>query len=66
MITKELETITLYGIKLDVYYSLFADGYIQIESIDDVASTQDLMPIMNQDLFETVIDMIKEIEAKKA
>ena len=66
MITKGLETITLYGIKLDVYYSLFADGYIQIESIDDVASTQNLMPIMNQDLFENVIDMIKEIEAKKA
>lgn len=65
MITKELKTITLYDIKLDVYYSLFADGYIQIESIDDVASTQNLMPIMNQDLFENVIDMIKEIEAKK-
>ena len=66
MITKKLETITLYGIKLDVYYHAWKDGNIQIESIDDVASTQDLMPIMNQDLFETVIDMIKEIEAKKA
>ena len=65
MITKELEAITLYGIKLDVYYSLFADGYIQLESIEDVNGTQDLMPIMSQYLFETVIDMLKQIEAKK-
>lgn len=64
-ITKELETITLYGIKLDVYYSLFADGEIQLESIESETDTQDLMPIMNQNLFETVIDMLKEIEAKK-
>lgn len=65
MITKELETITLYGIRLDVYYSLFADGYIQLESIEDVTGAQDLMPIMSQYLFENVIDMLKEIEAKK-
>lgn len=65
MITKELETISLYGIKLDVYYSLFADGYIQLESIEDVTGAQDLMPIMSQYLFENVIDMIKQIEAKK-
>ena len=65
MITKELETITLYGIKLDVHYSVFKDGYIQLDSIDSLTDTQDLMPIMNQGLFEYVIIMLKAIEAKK-
>lgn len=65
MITKELETITLYGIKLDVHYSVFNDGYIQLDSIESLTDTQDLMPIMNQGLFEYVIIMLKAIEAKK-
>lgn len=66
MITKELETIELLGIKLDVHYSYFnGDGHVQIESIESQFDTQDLMPIMNQDLFDDVIVMLKAIEAKK-
>lgn len=65
MITKELETIELLGVKLDVHYSVFKDGYIQLDSIESLTDTQDLMPIMNQDLFEDVIVMLKAIEAKK-
>lgn len=65
MITKEYETIELLGVKLDVHYSVFNDGCIQLDSIESIAYAQDLMPIMNQDLFEDVIDMLKAIEAKK-
>lgn len=65
MITKEYEKIKLLGIDLDVHYSVFNDGYIQLDSIESLTDTQDLMPIMNQDLFENVIDMIKQIEANK-
>lgn len=64
-ITKEYETITLLGIKLDVHYSLFNDGEIQLEAVETYADVQDLMPIMNQDLFEVIINMLKEIESKK-
>lgn len=65
MISKEYEQIELLGIKLDVHYSVFKDGYIQLDSIESIAYVQDLMPIMNQDLFEDVIDILKAIEAKK-
>lgn len=65
MITKEYETIKLLGIDLDVHYSVFKDGYIQLDAIESHIDTQDLMPIMNQDLFEDVIAILKAIEAKK-
>ena len=64
-ITKEYETINLLGIDLDVHYSVFEDGYIQLDAIESLTDTQDLMPIMNQDLFEVIINMLKEIESKK-
>ena len=64
-VTKEYETITLYGIKLDVHYSVFCEGGIQLESVESLTDTQDLMPIMNQNLFDTIVDMLKEIERKK-
>ena len=66
MITKEYETINLLGINLDIHYSYWnGDGHIQIEAIESLTDTQDLMPIMNQDLFEVIINMLKEIESKK-
>lgn len=65
-ITKECETIKLLGIDLDVHYSYWKDdGHIQIEAIESLTDTQDLMPIMNQSLFEVIINMLKEIESKK-
>lgn len=63
--TRELEVIELFGIKLDVHYSLFNDGEVQLEAIETYMDVQDLMPIMNQDLFEVIINMLKEIESKK-
>lgn len=56
----ELKTIELFGIKLDIYYSVYFDGDIQIESIEDINSTQDLMPIMDQNLFEKVKNLVLE------
>lgn len=60
---KKYATIELFNIKLDVTYHINdADGYIQLETIEDVTGTQDLMPIMAQSLFDNVIELIKKVE----
>lgn len=65
-ITKEYKTIKLLGIDLDVHYSYWKDdGHIQIEAIESLTDTQDLMPIIDECFLQDIANMLKAIESKK-
>lgn len=61
----ELETVTIQKIKLDVYFSYSKDFGFQIESIEDVTGTQDLMPIMAQGFFDDIVEELTELYRKR-
>lgn len=52
----ELETLTVFNVKLDVYFSYTQDFGFQIEAIEDETGTQDLMPILS----DAIVDKIQE------
>ena len=61
----ELETVTVQKIDLDVYFSYNKDFGFQIESVEDVTSAQDLMPILNDHVIESIENKLHSIYEKK-
>jgi len=62
---KNLETVTIYGIRLDVYYDYQQfDGEYEIEiiSIEDPTSAQDLQEIIGESVIDKIIQKISTLE----
>jgi len=59
---KSSSQVNILGILLDVVYHYDNTGYVQLESVTDDKGEQDLMPIINQDFFDEIIEQIKKIE----
>lgn len=54
--TKELETVVVDGIKLDIYFIYNRDYGFEILSVEDITGVQDLMPLLES----WVIDAIEK------
>ena len=61
----ELETVTIQKIRLDVYFSYSKDSGFQLDFVEDVNGTQDLMPIMAQGFFDDIIEELTELYRKR-
>ena len=60
----ELETVTIYKVKLDVYFSYSSDFGFQIEAIEDETGVQDLMPILSDPMLNKIEAELTEIYRK--
>ena len=60
-----LETVTIYKVKLDVYFSYSKDFGFQIEAVEDETGVQDLMPILNDYAIESIENKLHSIYEKK-
>lgn len=60
-----LETVTIYKVKLDVYFSYSKDFGFQIEAVEDETGVQDLMLILNDDAIESIENKLHSIYEKK-
>ena len=54
--TKELETVEIDGVKLDVHFNYNSDYGFDIQAIEDITGVQDLMPLLES----WVIDAIEK------
>ena len=54
--TKELETVVVDGVKLDVYFTYSSDFGFEINSIEDITGGQDLSSLLS----DWVIDAIEK------
>lgn len=61
----ELETITIFNVTLDVYFSYTEDFGFTIEAIEDVTGTQDLTPILGDSIIDKVEKELVEIYRKQ-
>jgi hypothetical protein len=59
--TLELETIEIFTVKLDVYFSYTSDFGFQIESIEDITGAQDLIPILSNAIVDYVYNELTEL-----
>jgi hypothetical protein len=60
-----METIEIYGIRLDVYYDYqqFDSEYeITIQSIEDIKGSQNLYILIGEDIIDKIIQKISLIE----
>lgn len=74
---EHLETIEVYGVKFDVYYTFhtYTDPFgtgdspteheIDITSIEDVEGTQNLQELLGSAIVEKIIEQIGLIEARR-
>lgn len=63
--TLELETVTLFNVKLDVYFSYTSDFGFQIEAIEDITGAQDLMPILSNAIVDDVYNELTELYRRR-
>ena len=61
----ELETVEIFKVKLDVYFSYTRDFGFQIEAIEDETGAQDLMPILSNAIVDDVYEALTEVYRKK-
>jgi hypothetical protein len=59
-----LETVTIYKVRLDVYFSYSKDFGFQIEAVEDETGVQDLMPILDDSLVDKIDAELTEIYRK--
>ena len=59
-----LETVTIYKVRLDVYFSYSKDFGFQIEAIEDETGVQDLMPILSDPMINKIDAELTEIYRK--
>ena len=46
--TKELETVVVDGVKLDIYFIYNRDYGFEIYSVEDITGVQDLTPLLSE------------------
>ena len=59
-----LETVTIYKVRLDVYFSYSKDFGFQIEAVEDETGVQDLMPILSDSMLNKIEEELTEIYRK--
>ena len=59
-----LETVTIYKVRLDVYFSYSKDFGFQIEAVEDETGVQDLMPILSDPMINKIDAELTEIYRK--
>lgn len=60
-----LETLNIYGVKLDIYYNYRQyDGEYELEiiSIEDITGTQDLQELLGEAILDKITQEISSIE----
>lgn len=60
----ELETVEIDNVKLDVYFSYNQDYGFQIEFVEDITGTQDLLPLLGNAIIEEIEEQLIEIYRK--
>jgi len=59
-----LETVTIYKVRLDVYFIYSKDFGFQIEAVEDETGVQDLMPILSDPMINKIDAELTEIYRK--
>jgi hypothetical protein len=58
---KELETVSVHQIKLDVHFDYSKDFGFQIYGIEDVTGTQDLTELLSEYAMERVVEELEDL-----
>ena len=64
-LTKELETVEVFGVKFDVHFTYHADYGFEIEAIEDVTGTQDLKELLYPHIITKIEYELMEIYRKR-
>lgn len=59
--TKELETITINNIKLDVHFTYTPEFGFVVDAIEDIVGVQDLTPILPEWVLDKVESELEEL-----
>ena len=63
--TKELETVLINNINLDVHFSYTPEFGFVIDSIEDITGVQDLTPILSEWVLDKVESELEELYKKR-
>lgn len=61
----EIETVTVFNVNLDVYFTYDKDFGFEINSIEDETGVQNLMPILNEFMIDAVENKLHSLYKKK-
>lgn len=61
----EIETVTVFNVNLDVYFTYNKDFGFEIDSIEDETGVQNLMPILNEFMIEAVENKLHSLYEKR-
>lgn len=62
--SKDLQMVTVNGVKLDVHFDYIGDSVFEVDTIEDIVSTQDLTPILSESVLIKIEEELKEIYRK--
>ena len=59
--TKELETVVVDGVKLDVHFTYSAEFLFEIYSVEDITGAQDLTALLSDWVIDTIYRELEDL-----